>query len=207
MSGQPEKSQFRSGSVNTDGDRGRLYYLIKLPQSGGSTFANDWVRASPIIEDIRRFPVQDSLPPYYGSSHVGQARPRVVLGGDDFRIGLHGQEYVRTAEGAVFAIMDAAARALLSRGFDVLMDETATTEQTLMRYYLIHFEAEPIFIPTPASVCEERALANKKDFLVPVIQQLAAQKDELLKDWPNAVDRVKARLLKRYPNFVVRGAE
>lgn len=185
--------ELRSGSVNTDGNRGRLYYLVKLPQSGGSTFANVW--AQTFVDYSGREEWKPTI------------RPRVVLGGDDFRIGLHGQEYARTAEGSVFAMMDVAARALLSRGFDVLMDETSTTEQTLMRYYLIDFEAEPILIPTAASVCEARALANKKDFLVPVIRQLSSQKDELLKDWPAAIDRVKDRLLKRYPNSFVWGQE
>jgi predicted kinase len=169
----------RSGAVNNQGVTGRLYYLIKLPQSGGSTFANEWVR------------------------QASSGRPRVVLGGDDFRLGLHGQEYARTAEGMVFACMDAAARALLARGFDVLMDETSTTEQTLLRYYLIDFEAVPILIDVEAEECIRRALANGRPYLVEPIKAMAEQRRDLLKDWPNVIERVKARLLKRYPNFLV----
>lgn len=170
----------RSGSVNVDGRKGRLHYFIKLPQAGGSSKANEFIRAAPA------------------------GHPRVVIGGDDFRIGTHSMEYLRTSEGLVFAQMDTATRALLYRGFDVLIDETSTTEATLLRYYLMDFDSFPIIIDTPSSECIRRARASGRDYLVPCIEQMARQKDELLKDWPNAVERVKARILERYPNDVVR---
>lgn len=212
----------RSGSVNLDGNRGRLYFLIKLPQSGGSTFANEWVRkgdelafinpyaGDQLFGDVIAIPdhiVQNVYPVTRDEvlkvSLPGPRRPRVVIGGDDFRIGVHGQEYLRTSEGLVFACMDAACRALLARGFDVLVDETSTTEQTLLRYFLIDYNAEPILIDTPEAVCLERALASGKDYLVEPIRLMARQKEELLKDWPAALDRVRAKIAMRYPNDIV----
>lgn len=183
---------FRSGSVNLDGDRGQLFFLVKLPQSGGSSFGNAWAREAPYFEGDWTDPPQVS-------------RPRVVLGGDDFRIGVHGMEYLRTSEGLVFATLDAAARALLSRGFDVLIDETSTTPETLLRYLLIDINAQPILIDTPEEECVRRALASGKNYLVEPIRQMARQKEELLKDWPAALERVRRRILERYPNDVVRG--
>jgi predicted kinase len=191
ISATPAK-KMRSGSVNLDGDRGRLFYTIGLPQSGKSSAANAWVREAYQRE---------------GDLVVGPQieRPRVIVSGDDFRQATYQAEYWRQGESLVFALMDASVRALLSRGFDVLIDETSTTEQTLLRYYLIDFNAQAILIDTPEEVCAQRAIANGKDFLVQPIRQMARQKAALLKDWPAAIERVKAHILTRYPNDVVRG--
>lgn len=157
--------------------RGKLYFTIGLPRSGKSSYANAWSKESP---------------------------NRVVIGGDDFRIGLHGHEYLRTSEGLVFGVMDAAIRALLHRGFDVLVDETCTTEATLLRYLLIDLNATPIILDTPANICIQRAREGGKEHLVPCIVQMDKQKQELLRDWPAAIERVKAKILERYPNDIVR---
>lgn len=191
---QQDKGRLRSGSVNRDGNKGKLYYLIKLPQSGGSSFANKWVSADVDLEYVNY--LQE------GADYFLE-RPRVVVGGDDFRIGTHSMEYLRTSEGLVFAQMDTAVRALLYRGFDVLIDETSTTEATLLRYYLMDFDAEAIIVDTPAEECIRRAKENGREYLVPCIEQMAKQKDDLLKDWPLAVERVRQRILERYPNDIV----
>lgn len=188
------EGKLRSGSVNVDGDKGRLYYTIGLPGSGKSLAANKWVTYDvDLLYDEERLSCDYRL-----------RRPRVVIGGDDFRIGTHSLEYLRTSEGLVFAQMDTAIRALLYRGFDVLVDETSTTEATLLRYYLMDFNAQAIIIDTPAEECVRRAKESGRDYLVPCIEQMQKQKDELLKDWPMAVDRVKSRILERYPNDIIR---
>lgn len=182
----------RSGLVNQSGQLGRLYFTVKLPQSGGSSWSNKWVREAPVWYDDEK-----------GLNHFAVTSPRVVIGGDDFRIGVHGNEYLLAAEGLVFSTMDTACRALLSRGFDVLVDETCTTENTLLRYLLIDIDAQPVIIDTPAEECERRALASGKQYLVPVIRQMAKQKDELLKDWPATLERVRSRVRERYPNRAI----
>ncbi len=158
-------------------NRGKLYFLIGLPRSGKSVYADIWAKHAP---------------------------QRVVIGGDDFRIGLHGHEYLRTSEGLVFGVMDAAIRALLYRGYDVLVDETCTTEATLLRYLLIDLNATPIILDTPVNICIERAREGGKEHLVPCIVSMDKQKQELLRDWPAAIERVKAKIVERYPNDIVR---
>lgn len=172
-------ADMRSGVVNGRGERGSLHYLIKLPQAGGSTWANLWVN-DPSCE-----------------------RPRVVIGGDDFRIALHGQEYARPAEGLVFGVMDTAIRALLYRGFDVLVDETSTTEATLLRYYLMDFDAVPHVLEADEETCLARAAASNRPYLFEPIRLMARQREELLRDWPAAIQRVKDKIKWRYPNDVV----
>lgn len=195
-SSQPaDEAKLRSGSVNIDGTRGKLYFTIGLPCSGKSTRANRWV-----TDDA------DLHYGLYGADGYDYRleRPRVVIGGDDFRIGTHSLEYLRTSEGLVFAQMDTAVRALLYRGFDVLIDETCTTEATLLRYYLMDFGAEAIIIDVSSQECIRRAKETGRDYLIPCIEQMQRQKDELLKDWPLAAERVKQRIFERYPNSVVR---
>lgn len=167
----------RSGLI---GNRpGRLFFTIGLPRSGKSTIANAWATSGD--DDFC-------------------VSPRVVLGGDDFRLALHGQEYHRDAEGMVFATIDVAARALLSRGHDVLIDETCTTEQTLLRYLLIDIDATPILVETSEEECVRRALDNNMDYLVAPIRHMARQMRELLRGWPEAIHRVRRHIRCRYHN-------
>ncbi len=160
----------RSGSVS--GFRagpGRLFFTVGLPQSGKSTWCNAWVRDA--------------------GKHD---RPRVVLAGDDFRHGLHGHEYLVEAEAFVFAAMDLAARALLRRGFDVMMDETATSEGTILRYLRIDIDAVAIFIDVPAEECKARARAAGRDYLLGPIDRMAAQLARLRDSWHETLARLKS---------------
>lgn len=152
---------------------GRLSFTVGLPRSGKSTFCNEWVRAA------------------------GE-RPRVIVSGDDFRLAVYGDVYNRIGESFVFSTMDAAIRAHLLGGSDVLVDETATTTETLMRYLLLDIEAEPIFINTSSEICIERAIKTKQEYLIPVIQKLDRQLSELRKNWQETLDSVKARIIARY---------
>ena len=153
----------RSGSVK----RGRLFFLVGLPQSGKSFVANKWFKKPELDYDFDGGEAQDPI--------VTVEKPRVVLGGDDFRHAVHGREFQAESEGLVFATMDVCAKALLDRGFDVLIDETSTTEATLCRYLRIDPEATPIWIDTPVEVCKQRALASGRDYLIRPIERMAAQ--------------------------------
>jgi hypothetical protein len=99
--------------------------------------------------------------------------------------------YLPEAEAYVFAAMDTAARALLRRGFDVIMDETCTTERTLLRYLSIDIEAQPIWIETSAEVCKARAIAGGKEYLLGPIGRMEKQV-RLLKD---GYDEIRKRLV------------
>lgn len=184
----------RSGYVSSNGP-GRLHFLVGLPCSGKSTFANRWAcyadedASSRVLEVLTKYR-QDgtvSLP----------LRPRVVIAGDDFREGLHGKEYLPTAEPFVFATMDAAARALLLRGYDVLIDETSTTYWTLTRYLKVDLDASPIFIDTPVEECKRRALEAGRDYLVPHIERMHTPLTMMRHNWHEAFGRLREETCQR----------
>lgn len=156
---------------------GRLWFTIAIPRAGKSTVANDWV-LNPKPED-------------------GPYRPRVIVSGDDFRKAIHQHDYIPEAEGIVFSHMDVTARALLRRGFDVCMDETCTSQSTLMRYLRIDLEARPIWVNTSLEVCKARALEAGKGYLVGPIERMHAQLTALRADFPAIVEKLKSYVLMR----------
>lgn len=158
----------RSGFVNVDQSRGKLYALCGLPHAGKSTWANSWAKESIITQ-----------------------RPRVVLAGDDFRWALTGHEYLPHAEAHVLAVIDTAALALIRRGFDVLIDETSTSKPTLMRYLRIDPHFKLIFIDTPADECRRRVRETGREYLLPVIDRLEPRLNRLKQEW----EQIKPKLL------------
>jgi hypothetical protein len=103
---------------------------------------------------------------------------------------LHGQAYIAEAEGSVFAAMDVATRALLLSGFDVIIDETSTTETTILRYLKIDPNAVPVFIDGTEEECIQRALATDKPYLVEPIKRMGKQLQKLTADWPGTWKRL-----------------
>lgn len=164
-------------------NRGRLFYLVALARSGKSTYAHEWVRTPQVV-------ISDK------GTRVLQ--PRVVISGDAFRLALTGQEYQALAECQVFASMDQAIRALLAEGYEVLIDETATTPETHKRYLRIDINAEPIFIDTPMEVCIQRALDTGKSFLVEPIKRMARNLASLKADWPRNFEAWKEEIRSRF---------
>jgi predicted kinase len=170
--------------------RGKLFATVGLPRSGKSTYADDWVRGD----------IAGKRGDEYDVFEVRKIdRPRVIIAGDDFRTALHGQPYLLEAEAAVFAMMDVAARALLARGFDVIIDETCTTEDTLSRYLRLDLDFTPVFIDTPLDVCIQRALDVGRHLLVEPMKNMARQLADLRPRWDEARARLTERLRRRYP--------
>lgn len=188
---------------------GQLYFTVGLPRSGKSTLADRWVgHATRFSGDhlslqsflAREWPEHESVWLDGSRRWWGDVkRPRAVVAGDDFRTALHGQPYVYESECVVFAAMDLATRALLLRGFDVIVDETCTTEQTLYRYLKIDLDARPVFVDTPAEVCLERARASGRGYLDGPIRAMAAQLASLRADWDGTYARVRQQIIRRYP--------
>jgi hypothetical protein len=182
----------------TEQEKGRLYYCVGLPRSGKSTRCDHWARNPDIHIDYTQVFELGALKAYpFDPQKPFVSRPRAIVCGDDFRTALHGNAFRIEAEGTVFAMMDVATRALLNRGFDVIVDETCTTEQTLLRYLRLDPNAEPVFIDTPEEACVERALASNKPFLVGPIRRMAFQLESLRGDWDAVVGRLKHYLESR----------
>lgn len=147
-----------------------LYYLVGNCRSGKSIFADQW---------------------------QSQGQKRVVLSGDAFRKGVHGQIYIGEAEFFVFACLDATARALISEGYTVLIDETNTTTASLERIYRISIDAQPIFINTSTEVCIERAKKLGQNYLLPAIKRIGKQLEELKENFEKKIENIKHRVIER----------
>jgi predicted kinase len=180
--------------------RGKLYYTVGLPRSGKSTWCDQWVRqpiCNPLWDVLTDCPATESISTQEGKLWAEPKLPRAVIAGDDFRRALHGNSYRIEAEATVFAMMDVATRALLDRGFDVIIDETCTTEQTLLRYLRLDRAAVPVFIDTPKDVCIERAREAGKEYLAGPIERMATQLATLRDNWNQTVGRLRDYLHSR----------
>jgi predicted kinase len=164
--------------------RGKLTFTIGLPRSGKSTFAQDWVRRPNLEMDQ--------------PSNFVVVRPRVIVSGDAFRLALHGQAYESLAESFVFAAMDTATRALLDSGHDVIVDETSTTENTILRYLRIDIDAEPIWIDTSLHVCLRRAIDTNRPYLIKPIHRMNDNLARLRSQWPANFERLKDQIRTRW---------
>ncbi len=163
----PEQQSFCGRSMP-----GKLSYLIGLPRAGKSSYADIW-------------------------AYEPKEKPRAIISGDAFRNALYGRSFQIEAEGTVFAMMDVAARALLARGHDIIIDETSTSEATLLRYYRIDINAQPIWIDTPMEVCIERAIVSGKPYLEGPIRRMALQLEKLKSDFEAVERRIKDYLISR----------
>lgn len=169
--------------------RGKLYFTVGLPRSGKSTFCDQWARSTDIIDWTRD--------PGEGEPYVSTIRPRAIVAGDAFRHALYGGEFNPRSEGTVFAMMDVATRALLERGFDVIIDETCTTEATLLRYLRIDKDATPIFIEATVNECIDRANATNKPYLLLPIKRMGKQLERLRRNWDAIYERLREQIVER----------
>lgn len=188
--------------------KGRLYFTVGLSRSGKSSWVKKWGEYS--IETFIDPLPGDAITCYPRKSrdyldHDDRILPnfkRVVVSGDSFRRALHGSDFRIEAESTVYANMDIATRAHLMDGYDVMVDETCTTEQTLLRYLRLDINARPIFFDTPEEECIKRAIDTGKPHLIGPIKRMARQLKELRKDWDGTVARLKEYLLERQQHDV-----
>ena len=124
--------------------------------------------------------------------------PRVIVSGDAFRLALHGLAYEALAEGMVFATMDITIRALLDSGHDVVVDETATTPETIKRYLRIDINAKPVWIETTLDECLRRAVETHQTYLLGPIHRMHAQMQKLKAEWPDNFEKLKAQVRARF---------
>lgn len=162
---------------------GKLYCTISPPRGGKSTYAEKW-RKQKMVESCRC------------GRGIAEGTP-VVISGDAFRKALTGKEFLPQTEAIVFCHMDTAIRALLASGYSVLVDETNSSEGTILRMLRIDIDAEFIIIDTPEEVCIERAVKTGKEYLVKPIRRIAKQIRELTKDWPAKLEQLKQQIRDR----------
>lgn len=118
----------------------QLIAMIGLPRSGKSTFCQHYLKP------------------------LGY----VIVNPDSFRLALHGQPFVKSAEPFVWASVTLAVDALLSLNHSVVIDATNITMDA--RAPWIKRNAEFIWINTPVTMCIERAGDNLE--LIEVIKRM-----------------------------------
>jgi hypothetical protein len=137
----------------------RLYILIGLARSGKSTIAHKYNNYEISFDESGKIIIP-----------VQTCEPRVVVCGDEFRLAL-GHRYNSYVEGIVASHVQLAVRALL-RNSNVLLDETNTNKNSLIKWLEEDIKAIPVFVNTPASVCKERAINSNQSDLLPIIDRM-----------------------------------
>lgn len=130
----------------------QLVVTVGLPRSGKTTFCNE----------------------------VLKPKGFVIVNPDSFRLAIHGQIFIASAEPIVWAAVYVAVDALRLAGHDVVVDGCHMTskrrepwEQRGAAFHLMETKAE---------VCIARAIATERKDLLPVIERMAKECD-----WPSAI--------------------
>lgn len=155
-----------------------IQFMIGISRSGKSTFARKWKEMGP---------------------------NRVIICEDDIRLALTGKPYFGPVEPVVHAISQTMIRVLHNQGMDVLVDETHTTEKSILDLLYIDPNAEPIWFPSRDAylvpnlgvyeISVERARLLGQEYLLPVIDRQWQQIRELAVDFNTKLEtlREKAR--------------
>ena len=121
--------------------------------------------------------------PRSGKTTWGRSQAYPIVCPDAIRLAVHGQRYVDLAEPFVWAIAKAMVRALFLAGHDhVILDATGITRKRRDEWRSPDWGTFFKYIDTPESVCLDRAMSEKDDEIVPVIQRMAAQFEPLGED-------------------------
>lgn len=111
--------------------------------------------------------------PRSGKSTQSRKLGYPIVNRDSIRVALHGQDFLKEAEEMVTAIEIYMVKSLFLAGHDkITIDATHLNKYTrnVWKKYadkiLIHF------MDTPVDVCKERAIADGREYLIPVIDRM-----------------------------------
>lgn len=106
-----------------------------------------------------------------------------IVSPDAIRLALHGQRFIAEAEPHVWAIAKTMVRALFLAGHKmVILDATNNTRKRRDEWQSKEWKTYFKVIDTPASVCLDRARAEGDEYIMPVIERMAAQYEGLQVD-------------------------
>ena len=100
-----------------------------------------------------------------------------IVNPDSFRLAIHGQRFVTSAEPFVWAAVYAAVDALLLAGCKVVVDGTHVTEKRRQPWR--ERGAEFILVPTSKEECIRRARLTNDEYIIPIIEKMAAEWEPL----------------------------
>jgi predicted kinase len=105
---------------------------------------------------------------------------RTIVNPDSIRLAIHGQRFVQSAEGFVWATARAVVHALFLAGHTtVILDATNVTHKRRNEWLSPHWLTRYKHLDTPLEVCVERARAANDQDIIPVIERMAHQFEPL----------------------------
>jgi hypothetical protein len=144
---------------------GNLFFAVGMARSGKSTACKKWAYGdADIVDGIM---IDDNTP--YRNRII--TSPRVVVSADAIRLTITGQEWFLPAEPQIYSVYYTMIRTLLSQNYDVLADETNTSDASIAKLLEIDMHASFFLQYTSLKTCLERAIETNTPELVPVISR------------------------------------
>ena len=143
-----------------------IYMMVGLPRSGKSTFV-----------DLN---LKEMLP---------------IVSADRLRLLIYGQKFWAPGEKLVWTIRSIIIKSLLEQGIDIVIDETNTTKERrreiidLAKEY--NYSVKAVIIETPKDICINRAKMEGDNNIIPVIERMAEQFEEVDLDEVDYIYRYK----------------
>lgn len=110
---------------------------------------------------------------------IGTGYP--IVNRDSIRLALHGQAYISEAESMITAIERYMVESLFLAGHDtVIIDATHLKTKYIKQWIKNDRKIELEFFDTPMETCIERAIKGNKEHLVPIIERMYEETDEML---------------------------
>lgn len=154
-----------------------LYFTIGFPRSGKSSLSKLWQEKKNNIIFNKFVDTEQHI-----SVKFYPDFPRVVITPDSWRLAM-GHRYNGYTEPLVFAHVQLAIRAMLLSGYDVLVDDTHTSETSIYRIFEENINAIYVEVNTPEDICIERAHNTHRSDLEPVIRRMAINLAKLKKKY------------------------
>lgn len=116
--------------------------------------------------------------PRAGKSTWAKTTGHPIVNPDSIRLAMHGEAYIQSAEDFVWATAKCMVKALFLAGHDtVILDATNTTIKRQEEWNSVAEQVEAIVVfkmfATMAFECKERAMADGREDLIPVIDRMA----------------------------------
>lgn len=146
----------------------QLFFFVNCARAGKSTVSKKWERYEhfdePHLKSLNAY--QHNFDGMYFTESYVSPNPRVVINADTIRLALHGKRFDSSRESEVWDAKWLMIKTFLHQGYDVLVDGTNTSHNTIWQILRIRENATPIFLGTPKEVCEERAYSSGQPDLV-----------------------------------------
>lgn len=112
--------------------------------------------------------------PRSGKSTWARISDFPIVNPDSIRLALHGQPFVASAEGVVWATAALMVRSLFLSGHDgVILDATSITKARRAQWASKDWVVKFKLFPTAKETCIDRARRTDQEYLIPIIEKMA----------------------------------